>query len=341
MLDTIEMSTETNILVDQFGRKHDYLRISLTERCNLRCTYCMPAEGIVLRPRQEFMRTEEVMTIAKTFVDLGVKKIRLTGGEPLVRKDAGAVIELLSTLPVELSISTNGILIDQHIDRLEACGVKAVNVSLDSLKRERMLAITRRDYFDRITQNIQLLIDRGFDVKINNVVTKGVNDDEIIDFIEWTEETPVAVRFIEFMPFNGNEWDWSKGVSLDDILKRTSDHFGAFGFERITDRPNDTSKNYRLKNGKGTFAVISTVTNPFCDSCNRIRLTADGKLKNCLFSNSESDLLSAMRKGEDILPLIQSSIQNKKAVRSGMESFDDFANPEEHGKNRKMVSIGG
>ena len=228
MLATIEMSTETNILVDQFGRKHDYLRISLTERCNLRCTYCMPAEGIVLRPRQEFMRTEEVMTIAKTFVDLGVKKIRLTGGEPLVRKDAGAVIELLSTLPVELSISTNGILIDQHIDRLEACGVKAVNVSLDSLKRERMLAITRRDYFDRITQNIQLLIDRGFDVKINNVVTKGVNDDEIIDFIEWTEETPVAVRFIEFMPFNGNEWDWSKGVSLDDILKRTSDHFGRF-----------------------------------------------------------------------------------------------------------------
>ncbi|MCF8277061.1 MAG: GTP 3',8-cyclase MoaA [Flavobacteriales bacterium] len=335
------MSAETNILVDQFGRKHDYLRISLTERCNLRCTYCMPAEGIVLRPREEFMRTEEVMAIAKTFVDLGVKKIRLTGGEPLVRKDAGAVIELLSSLPVELSISTNGILIDQHIDRLEVCGVKAVNVSLDSLKRERMLAITRRDYFDRITQNIQLLIDRGFDVKINNVVTKGVNDDEIIDFIQWTKETPVTVRFIEFMPFNGNEWDWSKGVSLDDILKRTSDHFGPFGFERISDRPNDTSKNYRLKNSAGSFAIISTVTNPFCDSCNRIRLTADGKLKNCLFSGSETDLLTAMRNGEDLMPLITSSIQNKKAVRAGMESFEDFSNPDEHGNNREMVAIGG
>ncbi|MDB4655537.1 GTP 3',8-cyclase MoaA [Flavobacteriales bacterium] len=335
------MSSDTSILIDQFGRKHDYLRISLTERCNLRCTYCMPAEGIALRPREQFMRTEEVLSIAGTFVKLGVKKIRLTGGEPLVRKDAGAVIEQLSQLPIELSISTNGILIDQHIERLKPCGVKSVNVSLDSLKRERMLAITRRDYFDRIMRNIHLLIDEGFDVKINNVVTKGVNDDEIVDFIEWTKNSPVHVRFIEFMPFDGNEWDWSKGVSLDDILKRTSDHFGPFGFERISDRPNDTSKNYRLNEGKGTFAVISTVTNPFCDSCNRIRLTADGKLKNCLFSGSETDLLTAMRNGQDIRPLIHSSIQNKKAVRAGMETFDDFANPDEHGKNRKMVAIGG
>ena len=317
------------------------MRISLTERCNMRCTYCMPADGIELRPREEFMRTEEVIAIAKTFVELGVKKIRLTGGEPLVRKDAGAVIELLSALPVELNISTNGILIDQHINRLAACGVKAVNISLDSLKRERMLAITRRDYFDRITKNIQLLVDRGFDVKINNVVTKGVNDDEIIDFIEWTKETPIDVRFIEFMPFNGNQWDWSKGVSLDEILKRTSDHFGHFGFERIDDRPNDTSKNYRLKNGLGTFAIISSVTNPFCDSCNRIRLTADGKLKNCLFSGSETDLLTALRSGENILPFIASSVQNKKAVRAGMVSFDSFSNPDEHGKNREMVAIGG
>jgi molybdenum cofactor biosynthesis protein A len=341
VLDTINMSSESNILVDKFGRKHDYLRLSLTERCNMRCTYCMPADGIVLRPKEEFMRTEEIFTIAKTFVNLGVKKIRLTGGEPLVRKDAGAVIELLSTLPIELSISTNGILVDQHIERLKACRVKSVNISLDSLKQERMLAITRRDYFERIMRNIQLLLEEGFDVKINCVVTKGVNDDEVIDFIEWTKEAPVHVRFIEFMPFDGNEWDWSKGVSLDDILKQTTDHFGPFGFERIEDRPNDTSKNYRLKEGKGTFAIISTVTNPFCDSCNRIRLTADGRLKNCLFSNSESDLLTAMRNGEDILPLIQSSIQNKKAVRSGMESFDDFANPAEHAKNRKMVAIGG
>ena len=335
------MNSEDNILVDQFGRKHDYLRISLTERCNLRCTYCMPAGGIALRPREEFMRTEEVLSIAKTFVKLGVKKIRLTGGEPLVRKDAGVVIEQLSKLPVELSISTNGILIDQHIERLKDCGVKSVNVSLDSLKRERMLAITRRDYFDKIMRNIQLLLDKKFDVKINCVVTKGVNDDEIIDFIEWTKKVPVHVRFIEFMPFDGNDWDWSKGVSLDEILTQTSNNFGPFGFERIEDRPNDTSKNYRLKEGKGTFAIISSVTNPFCDSCNRIRLTADGKLKNCLFSNSEADLLKAMRNEEDILPLIQSSIQNKKAVRSGMESFDDFSNPDEHGKNRKMVAIGG
>jgi cyclic pyranopterin phosphate synthase len=335
------LSEVANILTDQFGRKHDYLRISLTERCNLRCTYCMPAEGIQLRPRDEFMRTEEVVSIAKTFVDLGVKKIRLTGGEPFVRKDAGAVIEALSELPVELSITTNGILIDQHIERLKNCGVKSVNVSLDSLKEARNTAITRRNNTERIMSNINLLIEEGFEAKINCVVMKGVNDDEVVDFIAWTKDTPVHVRFIEFMPFDGNNWDWSNGVSLNEILERTTKTFGPFGFERLTDRPNDTSKNFRLKDAVGTFAIISTVTNPFCDTCNRIRLTADGKLKNCLFSTSETDLLSALRSGEDIIPLITSSVQNKKAVRAGMESHEDFANTDEHASNRQMVAIGG
>ncbi|MCB9186735.1 MAG: GTP 3',8-cyclase MoaA [Flavobacteriales bacterium] len=335
------MSETANILTDQFGRKHDYLRISLTERCNLRCTYCMPAEGIQLRPRDEFMRTEEVVSIAKTFVDLGVKKIRLTGGEPFVRKDAGAVIEALSELPVELSVTTNGILVDQHIERLKACGVKSVNVSLDSLKAKRNTAITRRNYSDRIMANINLLVEEGFDVKVNCVVMKGVNDDEVVDFIAWTKDAPVHVRFIEFMPFDGNNWDWSNGVSLNEMLERTTKAFGPFGFERIIDRPNDTSKNYRLKDAVGTFAIISTVTNPFCDTCNRIRITADGKLKNCLFSTSETDLLSALRNGEDIIPLITSSVQNKKAVRAGMESHEDFSNTDEHASNRQMVAIGG
>lgn len=335
------MSKQANILTDQFGRKHDYLRISLTERCNLRCKYCMPAEGIKLRPRAAFMRTEEVVSIAKTFVSLGVKKIRLTGGEPFVRKDAGAVIEQLAKLPVELSISTNGVLIHQHIDRLKKCGVKSVNVSLDSLKPERNRSITRRDDFERVMKNINLLIEKGFDVKINCVVMKGENDDEVADFIRWSEKTPVHIRFIEFMPFDGNNWDWSRGVSLNDILEIATKEFGAFGYERITDRPNDTSKNYRLKNAAGTFAIISTVTNPFCDTCNRIRLTADGKLKNCLFSTLETDLLSAHRDNKDIVPLIATSIQNKKAVRAGYTSNEDFSDAEAHSKNRQMVAIGG
>ncbi len=301
----------------------------------------MPANGIPLRPRDEFMQTDEVIAIAKMFVEYGVRKIRLTGGEPFVRKDVGDVIDRLSELPVELAISTNAILIDQHIERLQKCGVSAINVSLDSLIAERMKAITRRDHFDRIYSNIQLLLAKDFNVKINCVVTKGINDDEVVDFINWTRNTPIHVRFIEFMPFDGNNWDWSMGVSQDEILQNTVKHFGPFGFERISDRPNDTSRNFRLKDGKGTFAIISTVTNPFCDTCNRIRLTADGKLKNCLFSSSETDLLTPLRNGEEILPLIKASIYGKKAVRAGMETHEQFASKDEHSANRKMVAIGG
>ncbi|MBL4585750.1 MAG: GTP 3',8-cyclase MoaA [Flavobacteriales bacterium] len=335
------MSNQQNILTDNFGRAHDYLRISLTERCNLRCFYCMPAEGIPLRDKAHFMRTEEILFIAKTFVNLGVKKIRLTGGEPLVRKDAANIIRQLSELPVELGISTNGILVDQHIDTFEEAGIRTVNVSLDSLKQERTVSITRRDHFTRIMSNIELLINRGFEVKINTVLMRGTNDDEITDFIEWTRKSPVNVRFIEFMPFGGNNWDWSKGVSLDEILTKTTEHFGTFGFERIADKPNDTSKNYQLKGAEGTFAIISSVTNPFCDTCNRIRLTADGKIKNCLFSNNETDLLSALRNGQEITSLIRKNVLNKKAIRAGMDSLKTFSDPHRNQNNRSMIAIGG
>lgn len=328
-------------LIDRFGRRHDYLRISLTERCNLRCVYCMPAEGIMLRPREQFMRAEEVIVIARMFTDLGVKKIRLTGGEPLVRKDAAQIITELGRLPVELAITTNGVLVDQFVDVFKEAGLRSVNVSLDSLRPERMQAISRRDPFARTTANIRLLQDAGFHVKVNMVVMRGVNDDEVTDFMAWSRNEPVHVRFIEFMPFDGNRWDWSKGVSGEEILARATERFGATGYERLTDRPNDTARNYRLQGGQGTFAVISSVTNPFCDTCNRIRLTADGKLKNCLFSQSETDLLTVLRSGGDIKDLIIGSVLNKKAVRGGMDSFEQLADPVRHGANRSMVAIGG
>ncbi|HNK85697.1 MAG TPA: GTP 3',8-cyclase MoaA [Flavobacteriales bacterium] len=328
-------------LIDRFGRRHDYLRISLTERCNLRCVYCMPAEGIMLRPREQFMRAEEVIVMARMFTDLGVKKIRLTGGEPLVRKDAAQIITELGRLPVELAITTNGVLVDQFVDVFKEAGLRSVNVSLDSLRPERMQAISRRDPFARTTANIRLLQDAGFHVKVNMVVMRGVNDDEVTDFMAWSRNEPVHVRFIEFMPFDGNRWDWSKGVSGEEILARATERFGATGYERLTDRPNDTARNYRLQGGQGTFAVISSVTNPFCDSCNRIRLTADGKLKNCLFSQSETDLLTVLRSGGDIKDLIIGSVLNKKAVRGGMDSFEQLADPVRHGANRSMVAIGG
>lgn len=331
-------------IIDQYNRIHDYLRISLTERCNLRCFYCMPEKGILLSEKSMLMSKDEIIAIAGEFVKLGVKKIRLTGGEPLLRKDAAEIITALSQFPVELTLTTNGILVDNFIDVFKQAGIKHLNVSLDSLQPEKMSKITRRDYFDRIMNNVNLLIENNFIVKINTVLIRGVNDDEIIDFIAWTQNKPVHVRFIEFMPFDGNKWDWSKGVSLAEILnilKREFDTVEVQNVIKLIDHKNDTSKNYKIKGFEGTFAVISSVTNPFCDSCNRIRLTADGKIKNCLFSNHESNLLQPLREGTDIKPIILESVFRKKATRGGMISFDDFSNPDNNQNNRSMVAIGG
>jgi molybdenum cofactor biosynthesis protein A len=334
------MNYNGNILKDKFGRVHDYLRISLTERCNLRCFYCMPAEGIELRPHSQFMTKNEVISIAKAFVNLGVKKIRLTGGEPLVRKDAKEIIEDLSALPIELALTTNGILIDKYIETFKSCGIKSLNVSLDSLQKDKLNTITRRNYFDTIISNIQLLIKHDFHVKLNAVIMRGVNDNEIIDFIEFTQSNNVHFRFIEFMPFNGNKWDWSKGLSYKEMMAIITAQYGKIVL-KIEDGKNDTAKNYQIADYKGTFAVISSVTNPFCDTCNRIRLTADGKIKNCLFSNSETDLLSHIRAGEDIQTLILQSIWDKKAQRGGMNTFTQLSNSILNSKNRPMVAIGG
>ena len=324
------------MIIDQHNRIHDYLRISLTERCNLRCNYCMPEEGIQLRPRNDFMSLKEVVAMATTFVSLGVKKIRLTGGEPLVRKDAKEILQELSKLPIELAITTNGILVDEYIDTFKSCGITSINVSLDSLKEEKFNAITRRDYFGRVMANIQSLLNQKFHVKVNAVVIKGVNDDEICDLVSWTRDKNVHVRFIEFMPFQGNKWDWSKGVSFKEMISIIENRFGS-DIIKLDDGKNDTAKNFAIANHIGTFAIISSVTNPFCDTCNRIRLTADGKIKNCLFSSSETDLLTAMRAGEDIVPMILKSVWVKKALRSGIETLDDFAKQ----KNRSMTTIGG
>lgn len=326
-------------MVDSFGRRHDYLRISLTERCNLRCFYCMPEEGVPLRDKKEFMTSEEVIEIAKTFVSLGVTKIRLTGGEPLIKKDAPNIIRELGKLPVELAITTNAVLVDQYIDVFKEAGIKSVNVSLDSLKEGRFNMISRRNYFQRIMSNIQLLLDNDFNVKVNVVVIKGLNDSEIPDFVKWTIDHKLDVRFIEFMPFDGNNWNWNKKVSYREIMDIIYENFNPNQVFKIADKANDTARNYRLINSEGSFGIISSVTNPFCDTCNRIRLTADGKIKNCLFSQSETDLLSVLRKEQDIVPKIYEAILHKKKARGGTESFENIDS--ESFKNRSMVAIGG
>ncbi|MFT5858370.1 MAG: molybdenum cofactor biosynthesis protein A [Flavobacteriaceae bacterium] len=333
------MNQKETTIKDGFGRVHDYLRISLTERCNLRCFYCMPEEGVQLRDKAEFMTAEELVEIAKTFVALGVRKIRLTGGEPLIKKNAELVIRELGKLPIELAITTNGVIVDRFIDVFKEAGLKSVNVSLDSLVEERFNSISRRNHFQEIKKNISLLVENDFNVKVNVVVIRDVNDSEIVDFVRWSMEERVKIRFIEFMPFDGNNWDRAKSVSFVEILDRVEAEFGKDGYQKLEGLPNDTSRNFKLKNSLGDFGIISSVTNPFCDSCNRIRLTADGKIKNCLFSEEESDLLTALRNSQEIIPIIHKAIGAKHKERGGLPEFSN----EEVGKrkNRSMITIGG
>jgi cyclic pyranopterin phosphate synthase len=329
------------LLEDTLGRHHDYLRISITEHCNLRCTYCMPAEGIALTPKPHLMTADEIIHIAETFVQFGVKKIRLTGGEPLVRKDAKDIILRLGELGVNLTITTNGILVSNFIQTFKQAGIKTVNISIDSLIREKFNQITRRNYFDIVMNNIDLLLDEGFHVKLNVVLIQDFNDNEINDFIALTRYKNIQVRFIEFMPFSGNQWDKSKLVTYAEVLETIQSEYQPNEIERLIDAPNDTAKNFKIKMHLGSFAIISSVTNPFCSTCNRIRLTADGKLKNCLFSNAETSLLETLRSGNSILPLIQENLLSKKAVRGGMDDDSKFQNPDLFSKNRSMIAIGG
>ena len=335
------MKNNTPILTDSHKRDHAYLRISLIERCNLRCTYCMPEAGVQLSPRSHFMTYEEIYSIAKTFVEHGVTKIRLTGGEPLIRKDIPIILEKLASLPVALSITSNAVIIDRFVDTLKLHGVNSINVSLDSLDREKFKEITRRDEFEKVYRNILLLVSEGFKVKVNAVLIKGFNENEIIDFIHLTKNLPVCIRFIEFMPFDGNKWDMQKMVSYKEVMDIVNASFSEKEIERLEDAPNDTSKNYKIKGYKGSFAIISSVTNPFCDSCNRLRLTANGQLKNCLFSASESDLLTTLRAGKSIEPIIQKAVAAKFKVRGGMDTLKKLQEPKLHSQNRSMITIGG
>ena len=326
------------MILDSFGRNHNYLRISLTDNCNLRCFYCMPEEEYEFTPASKLMQADEIEAISKIFVAQGVNKIRLTGGEPLVRKDAGKIILSLSKLPVKLTLTTNGTRIHEFIALLKEANIQTLNISLDTLQSDRFMLLTRRDQFKLVYDNIQLLIRNGFQVKVNVVVMKGMNDGEINDFIEWTKDTPIQIRFIEFMPFSGNRWTSNKVFTWQEILDLVQTKYPIV---RLDDEIHDTAKKYTVPGHAGSFAVISTMTSPFCSGCNRMRLTADGKMKNCLFSKEETDLLTAFRKGEDILPLIQKSIASKAKELGGQFTADFEQVHAEEIQNRSMITIGG
>lgn len=333
--------TADSPLTDTFGRFHSYLRISLTERCNLRCTYCMPAEGVQLTAKDRLLTSAEVVRLANLFVAEGVRKIRLTGGEPTVRKDLTEIVAQLKDTCgprglESVGITTNGLMLTRQLVGLQRAGLDALNVSLDTLRAVRYEQITRRKGWDRVMAGIDLAIQLGYRPKVNCVLMKGFNDDEICDFVELTRDRDVDVRFIEYMPFTGNRWDTDKMVSYRTMLDTIRARYPAF--EPLPNGPNDTSKAYRVPGYRGQMGFITSMTEHFCGSCNRLRITADGNLKVCLFGNTEVSLRDALRapgcSEDDLRCLISAAVKRKKKQHAGMLNLSQM-------ENRPMILIGG
>ena len=289
------MAAEPTPLVDGFGRVHRDLRISVTDRCNFRCTYCMPAEGLDWMAREDLLTYEELTRVARVCVErFGFNGIRLTGGEPTVRANLPVLIEQLSSLGVDLSLTTNGTTLTNLAPALVSAGLERINISLDSLKRERFEQITRRDELDKVLEGIDAAVSAGLaPVKINCVVMRGVNDDEIVDFARFGRERGVTVRFIEFMPLDAQgEWTNEQVVTKAEIVSAIGD---VFPLEPVAERESDPAARWRYVDGGGEFGVIPSVTEAFCESCDRVRLTADGMLRHCLFATRELDLRTLLR----------------------------------------------
>jgi GTP 3',8-cyclase len=283
-------------LVDGHGRVHRDLRISITDRCNLRCTYCMPAEGMVWQPRHELLTFEEIERLAGVAVErLGVDAIRLTGGEPTLRAHLPVLVERLARLGTDLSITTNATILDRMASDLAAAGLKRVNISLDTLRRDRFVELTRRDELDEVLAGIDAALEAGLTpVKLNVVAMRGVNEDEIVDLAAFGRARGIGVRFIEFMPLDASgEWEAGAVVSQAEIVGAID---AVFPVDAVP-RGSAPASLWRYRDGRGTVGVIPSVTNPFCGDCDRIRLTADGKLRTCLFATAETDLRDLMRNG--------------------------------------------
>jgi molybdenum cofactor biosynthesis protein A len=329
-------------LQDTFGRQHSYLRISLSEKCNLRCLYCMPEDGVPLQPQSHLLSNDEIMRLASWFVQNGVTKIRLTGGEPLLRKDLLELIQNLNTLGLEqIGMTTNGVTLSKQLPELVEAGLSHVNISLDSLDADKFARLTRRppSYHKRVLQAIEdsakLLPHR---TKINCVVMPD-NVDELEAFSQLTRHSPIDVRFIEYMPFNDNQWGADTFISYQDMQNKIK------GLQRIEDGPNDTTKWWTLddqQNSLGRIGFITSMSEHFCGTCNRLRIMADGQLKVCLFGKTEVSLRDLMRQGgsdEALQKLIHYSVQRKHFKLGGHKDMEDLlAHSDE---NRPMTLIGG
>ena len=281
-------------LVDGFGRVHRDLRISVTDRCNFRCDYCMPAEGMEWLPREELLTFEEITRVARVMVEhFGITSIRLTGGEPTVRARLPLLVRSLAALGTDLSLTTNGATLAGLADDLAAAGLQRINVSLDSLRPDRFEQLTRRDALSEVLAGIDAAVASGLSpVKVNVVPIRGVNDDELADFVEFGRDHGVEVRFIEFMPLDAQgEWRADRVVTRAEVLAAVADRFEC---EPLS-RGHEPAERFRLLDGSATFGVVPTVTAPFCGDCDRVRLTSDGMLRNCLFAADDHDLRPVLR----------------------------------------------
>ncbi|CAM9112319.1 unnamed protein product, partial [Ectocarpus fasciculatus] len=329
-------------LRDTFGRFHDYLRISLVEKCNLRCVYCMPAGGVTLSPKEQLLSYDERLRTLRLFSSLGVKKVKFTGGEPLVSRDLADLISFSRdhTSISNIGITTNALLLSSQLERLAGAGLSNINVSLDTLDADKFSRISRRDskVAARVLSGLYAALAKGITVKINCVLMRGVNDDEMKDFIRMTRDVDMDVRFIELMPFDGNEWTADKMMTyyeaIDDLEKQVR------AADRTAASKHDTAKWYRVPGHRGRVGFITSMTSHFCGGCNRLRITADGNLKVCLFGDDEYSLRDAMRAGLtdlEIAAQIAEAVSKKKFSLGGHKDAEELSKS----KNRPMILIGG
>lgn len=321
------------MMIDQFHRKANYLRLAVTDRCNLRCKYCMPAEGIDFSHRNELLSYEEIIRLAHIFKDLGTNKVRLTGGEPFARKDFDILLTSLSEIYDELYITTNAVLIEPFIDTLKSLKIKGLNISLDTLIKEKFEFITRRDAFDKVMKNIGLCLEHAIKIKINCVVMNGINDDEIIDFIEFGKEKNIEIRFIEAMPFNESDGNYDQFLSIDNILERI-----AMKYKVLKSATTEGSSSISYSIDGQSFSIIPAYSRLLCASCNRIRLTPKGDFLTCLYANEGVSLRDILRNGA-------SDIEIKTAIKNAFYHKKENGHKEQELRSDKvfksMTTIGG
>ncbi len=327
-------------LVDRFGRVHSDLRISVTDRCNIRCFYCMPAEHVRFRPRRELLMFEEVTRFVRVVAGLGVRKLRLTGGEPLLRQDLPRLIEMLAAVPGidDLALTTNGILLSEQAGELKRAGLARLNISLDSLHEETFVRIARRPLLDRVLAGIEAAQAAGFDhIRLNAVAIRGLTEVETVPLVHFACERGLEMRFIEFMPLDADDrWDHAQVLTGAEVRRRLEQELGPLEPVSVAD-PSQPACDYRFVDGRGVVGFINPVSEPFCGDCNRLRLTAEGQVRNCLFSTAEWDaraILRSNRSDAELAQLVRDCVAAKRAGH-GIDT-PEFVRPE-----RAMYQIGG